>query len=67
MGVNAWVRLKGYRRGAGTTILGVGYDLLAGMSQTEVEAVLAHEMAHARLVQRGFSRWLTGGVSRVVE
>jgi len=30
MNVNAWVRLKGYRRGSGRTILAVGYDLLAG-------------------------------------
>jgi len=64
MGVNAWVRMKGYRRGAGTTILGVGYDLLAGLSQAEFEGVLGHEMMHAKLVQRGFRQLLTGGIAR---
>jgi tetratricopeptide (TPR) repeat protein len=64
MSVNAWVRLLGYRRGAGRTILGIGYDLLAGLSEAEIEAVLAHEMMHARLVQRGLNRWLRGGVGR---
>jgi Zn-dependent protease with chaperone function len=53
MNMNAWVRLRGYRRGAGRTLLGVGYDLLAGLSEPEVEAVLAHEMMHAKRVQRG--------------
>jgi heat shock protein HtpX len=64
MGVNAWVQMKGYRRGAGTTILGIGYDLLAGLSQVEMEAVLAHEMMHAKLVERGFRQLLTGGIRR---
>jgi len=64
MGVNAWVQMSGFRRGAGTTILGIGYDLLAGLSQAEIEGVLAHEMMHAKLVQRGFRQLLTGGVMR---
>ena len=64
MGVNAWVRMKGYRRGSGTTVLGVGYDLLAGLSQAELEGVLGHEMMHAKLVQRGFRQLLTGGIVR---
>ncbi len=64
MNVNAWVRLEGYRRGAGTTILGIGYDLMAGVSEAEIEAVLAHEITHAKLVQRGLKRWLMGGVGR---
>jgi Zn-dependent protease with chaperone function len=62
MTANAWVRLKGFRSGAGTTILGVGYDLLAGLSAAEAEAVLAHEMAHAKLIQRGVRNWLTIGL-----
>src|SRR5213078_4458969 len=65
MHTNAWVELRGYRRGAGRTSLGIGFDLLAGLSVSEVEAVLAHELAHARLVQRGFSRWLKKGLARL--
>ena len=62
---NAWVMMRGYRRGTGRTTLGIGFDLLAGVTVTEVEAVLAHELAHARLVQRGFSRWLKKGLARL--
>lgn len=65
MHVNAWVLLRGYRRGRGRTRLGVGFDLLAGLTVSEVEAVLAHELTHARLVQRGFSRWLNKGLARL--
>src|SRR6266516_4476852 len=65
MHTTAWVQLRGYRRGAGRTSLGIGFDLLAGLSVSEVEAVLAHELAHARLVQRGFSRWLKKGLARL--
>ncbi len=67
MNANAWVRLKGYRSGAGRTILGVGYDLLAGLAEAEVEAVLAHEMMHAKLVQRGLKWWLGGGLRRAAQ
>jgi heat shock protein HtpX len=67
MTCGAWVRLKGYRRGAGKTTLGIGYDLMAGLSDAEVEAVLAHEMMHAKLVQRGFSQLLRGGLNRAVQ
>jgi Zn-dependent protease with chaperone function len=65
MTANAWVRLKGFRRGAGTTFLGIGYDLLAGLSEAEAEAVLAHEMAHAKLIQRGIRSWTGTGMSHV--
>lgn len=67
MGVNAWVRLKGYRRGAGRTTLGIGYDLLAGLSDWEMEGVLAHEITHAKLVQRGYKNWLNRGLGRMVQ
>jgi Zn-dependent protease with chaperone function/tetratricopeptide (TPR) repeat protein len=67
MGATAWVRMKGYRRGAGTTILGIGYDLLAGLTRAEFAGVLAHEMMHAKLVQRGFRQILTGGVRRAAQ
>src|SRR5256884_3003452 len=62
---NAWVMMRGYRRGTGRTTLGIGFDLLAGLTVTEVEAVLAHELAHARLVQRGVSRGLEKGPARL--
>lgn len=65
MHANAWVHMKGYRRGSGRTSLGIGFDLLAGLTVSEVEAVLAHELTHARLVQRGFSRWLKKGLARL--
>src|SRR2546425_11960131 len=53
MHTTAWVQLRGYRRGVGRTSLGIGFDLLAGLTVSEVEAVLAHELAHARPGQRG--------------
>ena len=65
MTVGAWVELRGLRQGSKATRLGLGYDLLAGLSETEVEAVLAHEMAHARLVRRGLQTWLRGGFARI--
>ena len=65
MHLNAWVRLEGYQRGVGKTFLGIGYDLLAGLSAREVEAVLAHEMVHAKLIQRGVSYWLKTGLPRI--
>ncbi len=67
MTVNAWVLLRGYRRGGGKTILGIGYDLLAGLSQWEMQGVLAHEITHAKLVQRGFKTWLNRGLNRMVQ
>jgi heat shock protein HtpX len=65
MGDGAWVQLKGIRSGAGKTILGVGYDLLAGMSPAEMEAVLAHEMTHAKLIHRGFRNSLWAAQARI--
>src|SRR3989475_8786623 len=62
---NAWAQLRGYRRGAGRTSLGIGFDLLAGLTVSELEAVLAHELAHARLGQRGVSRWVKKGLARL--
>jgi len=65
MNVGAWVELRGWRQGSKATRLGIGYDLLAGLTESEVEAVLAHEMAHARLVRRGLRTWLGGGFARI--
>jgi len=64
MSDNAWVRLGGYRRGRGHCTLGLGFDLLALSSQEELAAVLAHEMAHARLIGRGVKGWLRNGIAR---
>ncbi len=61
MSTNAWVRLHGLSAGGGKTKLGIGYDLMAGLSAAEIESVLAHEMAHAKLIKRGFKNWLTSG------
>ena len=65
MGDGAWVQLKGVRSGAGNVTLGVGYDLLAGMTVAEMESILAHEMTHAKLINRGFRNWLWAGQSRI--
>jgi Zn-dependent protease with chaperone function/tetratricopeptide (TPR) repeat protein len=65
MGDGAWVNLRGLCSGAGKTTLGVGYDLLAGLSVAEIEAVMAHEMTHAKLIHRGFRNWLMAGQSRL--
>ena len=65
MNVGAWVELRGWRQGSRNTRLGVGYDLLAGLTEREVEAVLAHEMVHARLVRRGLKTWLGSGRARI--
>ena len=65
MGLSAWVNMKGLRKGKGKTILGIGYDLLAGLSKPEMEGVLAHELTHAKLVQRGLSGWLNSGLIRL--
>jgi len=62
---SAWVRLHGFRRASGRATLCVGLDLLAGMSVDEVEAVIAHELGHARFVQRGLQQWLGKGLARL--
>jgi Zn-dependent protease with chaperone function/Tfp pilus assembly protein PilF len=63
----AWVRLHGGRRGADKVALGVGFDLLAGATQSELEAVMAHELSHARLTQRAVRNWLARGLERAVQ
>ncbi len=65
MNVGAWVELRGWRQGSRATRLGLGYDLLAGLNDAEAEAVLAHEMVHAKLVRRGLKRWLNRGLARL--
>jgi len=67
MTASAWVHLKGLRRGAAATTLGLGYDLLVALNERELEAVLAHEMTHAKLVRRGLQTWLKGGLARAAK
>src|SRR2546425_12419758 len=58
MHTTAWVQLRGYRRGVGRTSLGIGFDLLAGLTVSEVEAGVFDRVAHAGPEQRGlFRRW----------
>lgn len=56
IGMDAWIRLKGFKKSGGKSTLALGYDMLAAMPQAELESVIAHEMAHAKLVQRGFKK-----------
>lgn len=67
MEAGAWVRLKGFRRGAGKVALGLGFDLLAGTTQSDLEAVIAHELTHAKLTQRAVRNWLSRGLERAVQ
>jgi Zn-dependent protease with chaperone function len=67
MGADAWVRLRGYRRGAGKVALGLGFDLLAGTTRSELEAVIAHELSHATLTPRAVRNWLAHGLERAVQ
>lgn len=64
MSSGAYVELHGYRRG-GYSILCLGYDLLVALDRTELEFVIAHELAHSKLSRRVYTRWLVGGLSRI--
>lgn len=64
MNAGAWVELKGLQHNLGSTHIGLGYDLLAGLNEQEIEAVLAHELAHAKLIHRAVRNWLGTGLSR---
>jgi heat shock protein HtpX len=62
---NAWARLGGLLRGSGRYEVGIGFLLLVILEPDEVAAVVAHELAHARLVQRGLHRLVGTGVARL--
>ena len=64
-GVNAYVMLRGIAAGRGKTRLGVGYDLLAGLTEAQSRAVMAHEIAHAKYVRRGYQGFLMRGLVRL--
>jgi Zn-dependent protease with chaperone function/Flp pilus assembly protein TadD len=67
MQMNAWVRLGGLGRGSGKVVLGLGYDLLAGLTREELEVVLAHELTHAKVTRRWTGLWLARGLERAVQ
>jgi Zn-dependent protease with chaperone function len=48
----------------GRITLGIGFDLLAGATRSELEAVLAHELCHASLPRWIMRRWLAHGLER---
>jgi predicted Zn-dependent protease len=67
MEAGAWVRLKGWRRSGGKVALGLGFDLLAGTTRSELRAVIAHELSHAKLTQRAIRNGLARGLERAVQ
>lgn len=67
MEAGAWVKLKGRRGAAGMVALGLGLELLAGTTRSELEAVIAHELSHAKLTQRMVRNWLARGLERAVQ
>lgn len=64
-GVNAYVMLRGLAKGRGKTRLGVGFDLLAGLTEAQARAVMAHEIAHSKYVRRGYQGFLMRGLFRL--
>ena len=64
-GTNAYVMLRGVAMGRGKTRLGVGFDLLAGLTEAQTRAVMAHEIAHAKYVRRGYQGFLMRGLFRL--
>lgn len=65
MDAGAYVTLPGYKKGSGRCLLNIGFDLLAMLSEDELRTVVAHEMAHALLVDRGYTAFLGKGIGRM--
>lgn len=65
IGSNAWVKSVGLFRKNRTTQLGIGFDLLAGFSEPETIAVMAHEITHAQRVRWETRRIALWGQSRL--
>ncbi|HPP73610.1 MAG TPA: M48 family metalloprotease [Armatimonadota bacterium] len=63
-GCNAWVRLRGYRTGRGHCTLGIGIGTLVISTLDEFKSVIAHEMAHAKLFERGYGNWVANAMAR---
>jgi Zn-dependent protease with chaperone function/tetratricopeptide (TPR) repeat protein len=64
-GVNAGVQLLGRKTGKGRSKLELGFDLLVGLTTVQARAVLAHELAHAKYVRRGYSWFIFSGLRLV--
>lgn len=67
MSVDASIVLLGHCTGRGKSKLYIGYDLLAILTESEFEAVLAHELAHSKLVARGLNTWCSRGYGRAYQ
>lgn len=67
MNMNAFVLLKGYSKGHGDYTLYLGYDLFAILTKPELEWVIAHEIAHSKLVERGLDKFLGRCVNRALK
>lgn len=66
MNASAWAHPRGLFRSSGRADLGLGYDLVAGLSQDELRAVIAHELAHAKLIERGINRLIRISLGHVM-
>ena len=47
--------------------LGLGFDFLAGATQSELESVIAHELSHPKLRQQFTRTCLSRGLERIVQ
>ncbi|MCE5323264.1 M48 family metalloprotease [bacterium] len=64
---NASVHLSGYRTGKGSTRLMIGFDMLAILSEQELAAIMAHELSHAKLINRGYRNVVINGTYRCIQ
>lgn len=65
MGDNASAILSGYQTGKGKSEVWIGYDYLAALTVSELQSIIAHELAHARLVRRGYNKLIAIGLARM--
>lgn len=64
LSATAGICLDGMRRGWGETRLALSYQFLSLLDVDELETVIAHELAHAKLIPRGYNRWVNRGIAR---
>ena len=67
MSTGASVRLQGYRTGCGRTKLFIGYDVLTVLTESQLESIIAHELAHSKLIHRAHSMWCDKGLWRAIQ
>lgn len=65
MDLNAAVKVRGYRSGRTGSSVIVGFDLIAACTVDQLRAILAHELAHAKLIQPGFNGWRVNAMRRI--